>query len=163
MHGASIVVLKVVIALSLAGSLVVQAMILPAAWGDLVDADVPTWARVALVSIAALGVLTMQVFAVCVWRLLTLVRRGSVFSEASFRYVNVIIGAFVTAAVLAFVLAVLLAPGGVAPGLVGLVSGAALVLAGIALLVAVMRRLLVQAIATESEARALRSELDEVV
>ncbi|WP_231980124.1 DUF2975 domain-containing protein [Tessaracoccus coleopterorum] len=70
----------------------------------------------------------MQVFAVCIWRLLTLVRRGSVFSEASFRYVDVVIGAFVAASLLALALGVLLAPGDVAPGMVGLICGASLVL-----------------------------------
>ncbi len=163
MGTALIVVLKVVIALSLAGSVVVQAGILPAVWNDLSDAGAPLWGRVTLVALAAAFVLTMQVFAVCVWRLLTLVRKGSVFSESAFVYVDVIIGAFATSSVLTFVLAVILAPGEVAPGVVGLICGASLVLAGIALLVAVMRSLLVQATARESEVRALRSELDEVV
>ena len=105
----------------------------------------------------------MQVFAVCIWRLLTLVRRGSVFSEASFRYVDVIVGAFAAASVLALALGVLLDPGGVAPGMVGLICGATLVLAGITLLVLVMRRLLRQAIEQAGEVRTLRSELDQVV
>ncbi|WP_226966072.1 DUF2975 domain-containing protein [Tessaracoccus defluvii] len=132
-------------------------------WSDLDDPAVPLWARVAFVAIGGLGVLTMQVFAVCIWRLLTLVRRGSVFSEASFRYVDVIVGAFAAASVLALALGVLLAPGGVAPGMVGLICGASLVLAGIALLVLVMRRLLRQAIEQAGEVRTLRSELDQAV
>ncbi len=163
MGTAVIVVLKVVIALTLAGSVVVQARIQPPVWNDLADAGAPLWGRVALVSLAAAFVLTMQVFAVCVWRLLTLVRKGSVFSESAFVYVDVVVGAFATSSVLTFVLAVILAPGEVAPGVVGLICGASLVLAGIALLVVVMRSLLVQATARESEVRALRSELDEVV
>lgn len=163
MGNATIWALKAVIALSLIGSVAVQVMILPAVWRDMVDGGAPLWARVTLVGIAALGILSMQVFAVCVWRLLTLVRRGSVFSEAAFGYVNVIIATFAVASVICLVLAVVLAPGGAAPGLVGLICGASLVLAGIALLVVVMRRLLIQATARESEVRALRSELDEVV
>lgn len=105
----------------------------------------------------------LTVFAVCVWRLLTLVRRGSVFSQAAFGYVNTLIGTFAAASVLALSLAILLAPGSVAPGLVGLICGAALVLAGFALLVSVMRHLLRQAIEYQSEAHTLRSELDEVI
>lgn len=163
MGNVMILALKAVIALSLAGSVVVQAVLLPATWNDLSNAGTPTWAQVSLVSIIAAAVVAMQVFAVCVWRLLTLVRKDAVFSEAAFGYINVIIGAFAAASVLAFALAVVLAPSGVAPGIVGLMCGASLVLAGIALLVMVMRRLLVQAIARDSEARALRSELDEVV
>ncbi|UWF78056.1 MULTISPECIES: DUF2975 domain-containing protein [Microbacterium] len=159
----TILALRVVIALSLAGSVVVQAMILLAVWRDLDDAGVADVQKTVLIAIFALGVVTMQVFAVCIWQLLTLVRRGSVFSHAAFRYVDVIIGAIAAASVLAFALAALLAPGDVAPGIVGLICGVSLVLAGIALLVVVMRRLLVQAIERDAEARALRSELDEVV
>jgi hypothetical protein len=157
----TIVLLRVVIALSLVGSLFVQAVIVPLVWADL--AGEPLWGRITLVTIAILGIVTLQVFAVCVWRLLTLVRRGSVFSNAAFRYVDVVIGAIASAAALTFILAVVLAPGGIAPGVVGLICGAALVLAGMALLVVVMRRLLSQAIERENEARALRSELDEVI
>ena len=163
MRSATILVLRVVIALSLVGSVVVQAVMLPLLWVDFSNAGVPLWGRVILTVIAAAGVLTMQVFAVCVWRLLTLVRLGSVFSNAAFRYIDVIIGAIAAASVLAFVLAVVLAPGELAPGLVGLICGASLVLAGMALLVVVMRRLLVQAVERETEVRALRSELEEVV
>ncbi len=74
-----------------------------------------------------------------------------------------IIGAIAAAAVLALVLAVVLAPGAVAPGIVGLICGAALVLAGMALLMVVMKTLLRQAIERENEARTLRTELDEVI
>ncbi len=161
MGKSTIVILQVVIALALAGSLVVQTVIVPLVWIDL-EGEV-LWGRVALVTIAVLGVMTMQLFAVCVWMLLTKVRRGSIFSASSFRWVNLIIGAFAAAAVLAFALAVLLAPGSIAPGIVALVCGAALVLGGIALLVVVMKALLRQAIDREHEAQTLRSELDEVV
>jgi hypothetical protein len=157
----SIVVLRVVIALALAGSLLVQTLIVPLMWIDL-EGELLS-ARIAIVAIAVLGVATMQVFGVCVWQLLAKVRRGSVFSTASFRYVDVIIGAITAAAVLTFALAVVLAPGNVAPGIVGLICGAALVLGGMALLVVVMKTLLAQAIERENEARALRSELNEVI
>lgn len=159
----TIVILKVVIALSLAGSLVVQFGLLPVVWVEMTQAGEALWGRIVLTSTVGLGVLTMQVFAVCVWKLLTLVRKGAVFSAVSFRYVNIMIGAFVAAAVLAFGLAVAIAPGSAAPGLVGLICGASLVLAGIALLVVVMRRLLVQAIAVDTDARHLRTELDGVI
>ncbi|MBT2484305.1 MULTISPECIES: DUF2975 domain-containing protein [unclassified Microbacterium] len=157
----TIVILQVVIGLALLGSLVVQALIVPALWFDL--AGEALWGRIAFVTIIVLGVIAMQIFGVCVWMLLTKVRRGSIFSESSFRYVDVIIDAILAAAVLAFILAVLLAPGGTAPGIVGLICGAALVLGGMALLVVVMKALLRQAIEHESEARTLRSELDNEV
>jgi len=157
----TIVVLRIVIAVALLGSLAVQALILPLLWIDLGKDEL--WGRITLVSLAGLGVGTLQVFAVCVWMLLTKVRRGSIFSESSFRYVNVIIGAIVVAAVLTWILAALLAPGTTAPGLVALIGGAGVVLAGMALLVVVMKALLRQAIDRDAEARSLRSELDNEV
>lgn len=161
MSRASILALRVVIALALIGSVIVQTVIVPAVWRDLEGSE--QWGRIALVTIAVLGVATMQVFAVCVWMLLTRVRRGSIFSESSFRYVDVIIGSIVAAAALAWILAALLAPGSIAPGVVALIGGAGVVLAGMALLVVVMKALLRQAIERDSEARALRSELDDEV
>jgi hypothetical protein len=157
----TVVVLQVVIALSLVGSVIVQTLIVPAVWVDLADA--PPTGRITFVTLLVLGVVTMQVFAVCVWGLLTKVRRGSVFSASSFVYVNVIVGAIAAAAVLALVMAVLLALGETAPGVVGLICGAALVLGGVALLVIVMKALLRQAIHRENEVVALRTELNEMV
>jgi membrane protein implicated in regulation of membrane protease activity len=63
-----------------------------------------------------------------------------------------------------FALGVVLAPGeAVAPGIVLLISGAATVVLGIALVVIVMRSLLNQAVSREAEASLLRAELDEVI
>lgn len=160
--------LRVIIALALAGSLLVQAVLLPLAWLDLDDAR--PWLRVSLVLVVFLGVVALQVTAVCIWRLLTMVRRGTVFSPGAFRFVDVMIGAISAAAVLVLSVAVIAAvsnrttPGDdVAPGLVGLICGAALVVAGVAVLVVVMRALLAQAVALDSTARHLQAELDEVI
>ncbi|WP_234714494.1 DUF2975 domain-containing protein, partial [Mycobacterium tuberculosis] len=95
----------------------------------------------------------------CVWLLLTRVRRGAIFT-ASFGPVNVIIGAILAAAVLAWALAAVFAAGTVAPGVVALIGGAGVVIAGAALLVVVMKALLRQAIDRDAEARALQTELD---
>ena len=153
--------LRVVLAVSFAGALFVQAVMVPLLWVDLAGA--PAAARVTAVVIVVLGIMTLQVCAVCIWQLLSMVRRGSVFSPRAFRYVDVMIGAILTAAVLVFALAVLLAPGEVAPGIVGLICGAALVIGGVALVVYVLRMLLAQAVEREVEARRLRSELNEVI
>jgi hypothetical protein len=161
MSKAMIVVLQVVIAIALVGSVAVQALIAPLLWLDLAEEEL--WGRIFLVGVVVLGVATMQVFGICVWMLLNKVRRGSIFSESSFRYVDVIIGAILAAAALALALAIVLAPGQTAPGIVGLVCGAALVLAGMALLMVVMKALLRQAIERETEAQTLRSELDNEV
>ena len=118
----TVLTLRVVLAVALAGSLFVQAVMVPLLWIDLDGA--PTAVRVPVVVIVVLGIVTMQVSAVCVWRLLTMVRRGTVFSPAAFRYVDVVFGSIAAAAVLTFVLAVVLAPGeAVAPGIVLLVAG----------------------------------------
>lgn len=161
MGKATVLALRVIIALALAGSLIVQVFIVPAIWRDLEGS--PLWGRITVVTLIVLGIVTMQIFAVCIWQLLTKVRTGSVFSPSSFVYVNIIIGSITVAAVIIFVMAVLLSFGETAPGIVGLICGAALVLGGMALLVVVMKTLLRQAIDREEEAAQLRSELNEVV
>jgi len=157
----TILVLRIVIGLCLVGSLFVQTVIVPLLWIDLEGEQL--WGRIALVVLAVLGILTMQISAVCIWRLLSMVRKGSVFSPAAFGYVDVIFGAVVAASVLTFTLAVLLAPGETAPGIVGLICGFALAIAGVALVVLVLRMLLAQAIARDVEVGQLRSELNEVI
>jgi hypothetical protein len=114
--------------------------------------------------IAVLGVVTVQVVLVCVWRLVTMVRRGTVFSHAAFRYVDVVTGAFVAAALLVFALGVVLAPGeAVAPGVVLLLGGVGLAVLGVALIVLVLRMLLAQAVARDVEATRMQAELAEVI
>jgi hypothetical protein len=161
-----LVILRLVLAMVLAGSLFVQAVMMPLLFRDLrddFDADLAA-VRVPVVVILVLGIATVQVAVVAVWRLLTMVRRGTVFSHRAFRFVDVIIGAIATASLLAFVLGVVLAPGeGVAPGIVLLIGGAAVLIAGVALVVVVLRFLLAQAVDRDAEAKHLRSELDEVI
>jgi hypothetical protein len=162
MGNLTVLALRVVLGIALAGSLFVQAVMVPLLWADLDEA--PTAVRVPVVVLVILGILTMQVTAVCVWRLLTMVRRGTVFSHAAFRYVDIIIGAIAAASLLTFGMAVTLAPGeAVAPGIVGLICGLSLVVAGVALVVLVLRMLLAQAVARDAEAHHLQSELDEVI
>jgi hypothetical protein len=158
----TILALRVVLALGLAGSVFVQAVMVPLFWVDLDEA--PPGVRISLVVIVVLGIATMQVSAVCVWRLLTMVRRGTVFSHAAFRYVDIVIGAIAAASALTFGVAVTLAPGeAVAPGIVLLVCGVSLVVAGVALVVLVLRMLLAQAVARDAEAQHLQTELNEVI
>ena len=162
----AVLALRIVLAMVLAGSLVVQTVMLPLLAIDLKEDFNPDVAaiRVPVLVILVLGIVAFQVTAVCIWRLLTMVRRGTVFSSAAFRYVDVIIGAAAAASLLTFALGVVLAPGeAAAPGIVLLIGGAAVVMAGIALVVLVMRMLLAQAVAREVEAQNLRTELDEVI
>lgn len=159
----TILALRIVIAMVLAGSLFVQVRMVPLLSNDLVEAGAPDGPRIALLVIVVLGILCVQVVTVCVWRLLTMVRRGTVFSHGAFRFVDVIFGAIAAAAVLMFGIAVILAPGDIAPGVVMLICGAALMIGGVALLVLVLRTLLAQAVARDVEAAGLRAELDEVI
>ena len=160
-----VLALRGVLAASIAGSVFVQVVMVRLMAIDLEEAD-PDVAhlQVPFAVILVLAIVTAQVTAVCIWRLVTMVRRGTVFSHDAFRYVDVMIGAAAAAALLTFALAVVLAPGdAVAPGVVLLVCGGAVVAAGIGLIVLVLRTLLAQAISREAEAHELRAELDEVI
>ena len=160
MGNLTVLALRIVLVMALAGSLFVQAVLVPLLAIDLEDVDV----RVPVVVIVVLGIVTVQVTMVCVWRLLTMVRRGTVFSHAAFRYVDVVTGAIAAASLLAFGLGAVLAPGeSVAPGVVLLVGGAGVLIAGVALVVVVLRILLAQAVARDAEAKHLQDELDEVI
>lgn len=154
MSRVAILTLRIVLVLSLAGSLLVQFGILPLIWADLAQAAVG-W-RIALVAILALWVLCLQVVAVCIWRLVSMAAVDAVFSAAAFRFVDVVIGAIAVAAALTACVAAILVPGGIAPGVVGLIFGAAVATGGVALVVVVMRSLLRKAVE-------MRAELDEVV
>jgi hypothetical protein len=162
----TILALRIVLAMVLAGSLFVQAVMVPLLATDLHEDFGPDVADVGvpLIVITVLGIVTIQVTVICVWRLVTMVRRGTVFSHAAFRYVDIVIGAVATASLLTFGLGVVLAPGEtVAPGVVLLIGGLAVIVAGIALIVLVMRMLLDQAVARDAEAYHLQAELDEVI
>ena len=157
--------LRTVLGMMLAGSVFVQAVMVPLMAIDLEEAD-PEVAhlQVPFAVTMILLIFTAQVFIASVWRLVTMVRRGTVFTDGAFRHVDRMVGAAAAAAVLTFVVGFLLAPGdAVAPGLVLLVGGAGVIAIGIALTVLVLRALLVQAISREAEAQELRAELDVVI
>ena len=161
----TILALRIVLAGLLAGSLFVQVWMVPLMANDMNVAD-PDVARIRIpfIVVIVLGILTIQVAMICVWRLLTMVRRGTVFSLAAFRYVDVMIGAAAAAALIAFTFGLILAPGeAVPPGIVLLIGGVGAMAAGIALVILVMRMLLAQAVARDTEAQHLRAELDEVI
>lgn len=161
----TVLALRAVLVALLAGSVFVQTVMVALLAADLEDLD-PEYAylRVPILAIVVLGILAAQVVLVCVWRLVTMVRRGTVFSHAAFRYVDIVIGAIVAAALLVFALGFLLAPGeAVPPGVVLLIGGVGVAVLGIALVVTVLRMLLAQAVARDVEATQLQAELDEVI
>ncbi|MCX5527131.1 DUF2975 domain-containing protein [Streptomyces bobili] len=161
----TVLALRGVIVALLAGSVFVQAVMVPLLGRDLDEADTElAYPPAAFLVTVILGIVTAQVVLVCVWRLVTMARRGTVFSHAAFRYVHIVIGAFVAAALLMFMLGVLLAPGeAVAPGVVLLIGGAVMAILGVALIVLVLRMLLAQAVARDVEATRMRAELAEVI
>lgn len=170
MGAVPIQILRVIIWISLVGSLVVQLGFVPLVSWEMNDSGAPLAAILTLAALIVLGVLGLQVVGVSILRLLALVRRGRVFSPTAFRYVDRIIGAVAGEAVLLFALAVFasivnrLTPGDeLAPGLIGMICGASLVLAGVALVIYVQRQLLAQATETLARAEGLQSELDEVI
>ncbi len=161
----TVLALRAVLVVLLAGLVFVQAVMVPLLAVDLEElaADL-AYLRTPFLVIMVLGIVTAQVVLVCVWRLVTMVRRGTVFSHAAFRYVHVVIGAIVAAALLVFALAVLLAPGeAVPPGIVLLICGVVVAILGVALVVLVLRMLLAQAVARDVEAAQLQAELEEVI
>lgn len=111
-----------------------------------------------------LGMVSVQVALVCVFRLVAMVRRGTVFSHAAFRYVDVVIGAIVSAALVWFAVTAINAPDQRAdPGVTIIMGGVGVGILGVALIVLVLRMLLTQAVARDVEAAQMQAELDEVI
>ena len=155
--------LRVVLAVVLAGTVFVQVSV---AWA-LVSGSDPEGGSLPLNVfrlITVLGMVSAQVALVCVWRLVTMVRRGTVFSHAAFRYVDLVIGAIVSAALLWFAVTIVNAPGQRDdPGVTVIMAGIGVAVLGVALIVLVLRMLLAQAVARDVEAAQMRAELDEVI
>jgi hypothetical protein len=155
--------LRVVLVVMLAGTVFVQALMVWAliSGSDPEDGSLPlTPLRV----LTILGMASVQVALVCIWRLVAMVRRGTVFSHAAFRYVDVVIGAIVAAALVWFAVTVLNAPGQRAdPGVTVIMGGIGVGILGVALIVLVLRMLLAQAVARDVEAAQMQAELDEVI
>ena len=155
--------LRAVLAVVLVGTVLVQAGMLWAliSGSDPEDGSLPL---TALRVITVLGLLAVQVALVCVWRLVTMVRRGTVFSDAAFRYVDGVIGAIVAAALVWFAVTGINAPDQRDdPGVTVIMAGIGVAILGVALIVLVLRMLLAQAVARDVEATQMQAELDEVI
>lgn len=155
--------LRAVLVVVLTGTVFVQASMVwvLASGNDPEDGSLPlTPLRV----ITILGMVAAQVALVSVWRLVSMVRRGTVFSHAAFRYVDAVIGAIVAAALLWFAVTAINAPGQRDdPGVTVIMGGVGLAILGVALIVLVLRMLLAQAVARDVEATQMQAELDEVI
>lgn len=144
----TVTALRVVLVMVLAGSLFLQSVMVPVIALDMDGAGAVQ--RIAVVAILLLGILAVQVVAVSVWRLLTMVQRETVVSGAGVRHLEVVVGAIAVDSLLVFGLGVAAAPGeDVAPEMVLLLGGAATLVAGVALMVLVLRMLLADAVARD--------------
>ncbi|EGX59271.1 hypothetical protein SZN_13751 [Streptomyces zinciresistens K42] len=153
--------LRAVLAVVLTGTVLVQAAMVWALATDPEDGSLPL---TPLRLITVLGMAAAQVALVCVWRLVAMVRRGTVFSHAAFRYVDAVIGAIVAEALLWFAVTAINAPGQREdPGVTVIMAGIGLAVLGVALIVLVLRTLLAQAVARDVEASRMQAELDEVI
>ena len=159
----TVLALRAVLLVMLAGTVFVQAGTVWAlvSGSDPEDGSLPLTAfRV----MTLLGMVSVQVALICVLKLVTMVRRGTVFSHAAFRYVDVVIGAIVSAALVWFAVTAINAPGQRDdPGVTIIMGGIGVAILGVALIVLVLRMLLAQAVARDVEAAQLRAELDEVI
>lgn len=158
MHRSTILVLKGLIAVLLGLLLASQIVIVPAvaaqsAWRYREIAYLQTPGIV----IGILFLLCVQIVLICVWRLLSLVREDSIFTESAFPDVDVSLGAVVGATLLvAITLVTLLASGVMTPSIALLCVLGIVVGAGLSLLIVVLRGLL-------RKASALEHDLSEVV
>ena len=153
--------LRAVLAVVFVGTVLVQVLMVVAMFTKADDGTLPlTQFRI----VTIIGLVTVEVTLFCVWRLVAMVRRGTVFTHAAFRYVDVVIGAIVAAALVWFAVTIINAPGQRDdPGVSVIMAGIGLAILGVALIVFVLRQLLAQAVARDIEATQLRSELDEVI
>jgi DUF2975 family protein len=155
--------LRAVLAVVLTGTVLIQVLMV---W-TLISGNDPEDGSLPLTSlrlITILGMVTVQVALVCVWRLVTMVRRETVFSHAAFRYVDIVIGAIVAAALAWFTVTAINAPGQRDdPGVTLIMGGIGVAILGVALIVLVLRMLLAQAVARDVEATQLKAELNEVI
>ena len=155
--------LRAVLAVVLTGTVLIQVLMV---W-TLISGNDPEDGSLPLTSlrlVTILGMVTVQVALVCVWRLVTMVRRGTVFSHAAFRYVDIVIGAIVAAALVWFTVTAINAPGQRDdPGVTLIMGGIGVAILGVALIVLVLRMLLAQAVARDVEATQLTAELNQVI
>jgi hypothetical protein len=154
--------LRILLVLVFAALLVAQVFSLPGQFSHMA-AEAPQYAPVAwgLLVFWVLELLCVQVVIVCTWRLLSLVREDRIFSPASLRWVNVIVGTFVIAWTLLAALAVSLSaflyftPELRDPGLPMLLFGMTLIGAVVVLLMVVLRALLRQATVLRTDMEAV--------
>lgn len=156
-HPAVILVLKSLMVLLLVFAAAIQIWLLPAISADFA-ADAPEFAylRIPYLIVCELLMLGFDVALIAIWRLLSLTASSSVFSDAAFRWVGLIIGciSFDTALVIGLLAHNLIASLG-PPILVIALTILTVVGTALTLLMVVMRGLLTAATAQREELEAV--------
>ncbi|WP_210480429.1 DUF2975 domain-containing protein [Naasia sp. SYSU D00948] len=154
--------LRILLVLAFVFLVVMQVFSVPGDIGhDLQQAPEAAHLLVPMLVVTELEILCFQVVIVCTWRLLTMVKRDRIFSEASLVWVNVIVWTFVAAWLLLLGLAgyltavIYVTPELRDPGIPIVLFGMVLLGAVFVLLVAVLRALLRQATALRTEMEAV--------
>lgn len=145
--------LRLVLMVGFLGCLLAQIVVLPilASESARVFPEVASL-RIPYLAGAIMAVGCVQLCIVAIWRLLDFVARETVFRVSSLRWVDVVIwSAAVSAAIVLGLGSYLLGTAGGGPGVLLLTAAGATVGTGIALLMLVMRRLLLQAIRDRDE------------
>lgn len=160
MHRFFIAALRAGIAVAILVGLFGQLVVVPATAAAEVD-RFPPYAPFAVpyVTVAILGIACVQVALVATWMLLSMVRRGAIFTTRAFRWVDTIIGSALVATALALGVAIHLfvaaipTPDDGMQVLSALVAAVACVGVGIAfaMLVVIMRNLLNKATELQTE------------
>ena len=158
MRARTITALRIALAAVLLGTLLTQVLIIPLLAAEAArESPEVAYLRLPYTVAAIVFVLCIQLALVCVWRLLSFVRSGSIFSPAAFAWVNRITGSIVVAvAILAVMWVHLTVINAMAPAVFLFLTGGVVCGLCLALLVVVMKALLVRA--TELEA-----DLSEVI
>ncbi len=105
MARAAILASQVFIVVLLVGALAVQLAVLPAlATEEARRFPEVAYLKVPITALAVLVIACGEVALLCVWKLLSMVRRDSLFSTGAYRYVNIVLAALVTLAVLLIVM-----------------------------------------------------------
>ncbi|GAA0838844.1 transmembrane transport protein [Bifidobacterium pullorum subsp. gallinarum] len=156
-HPVAIRMLKALIALLLAIAAAVHIWLLPAVSSDFaVDAPEFAYLRIPYLIVCELLMLGFDIALIAIWRLLSLTASSSVFSDAAFRWVGLIIGciSFDTALVIGLLAHNLIASLG-PPILVIALTILTVVGTALTLLMIVMRGLLAAATAQREELEAV--------
>lgn len=148
-----ILALRVLIGLLLLLLLVAQFIAVPYVAADF-SVRYPEFAplRVPVTAAAILLILCVEANFLCVWQLLSLVRRDAIFSREAFRWVRGILVALVAAtAIVAAAFVLLLVAGAVTPTISLLLVFGTVIGSGLCLLVLVLRGLLEKALRLEED------------